>query len=385
MNQSNDVNIFFDKMRESLVDHSFVKLTLSKSVGSNKDFKNVYARLIEIKGNIQLSFTLRYATKDEVKNFDLEDGIQQIKDWIGVQFLNADLFTTQEDVVLQLNKKRKARLFIKKPSIQTIPNIQHDRSKKRWLEVSNSLYLNEMGITNAAGNILKSGQKKFRQLNKYIEIIDSVLNNHPLPKHPKIVDMGSGKGYLTFALYDFLTRSKTINPTIVGIELREHLVSYCNDLAKQSNFKNLSFIAQDIMDFPADQMDMLIALHACDIATDLAIAKGIKANAEIIIVAPCCHKQIRKDMNCTNAMQSVLQHGILAERQAELLTDGIRSLLLEVHGYKTKVFEFISTEHTPKNVMIVATKSKPKPELLKQIAAIKKQFGITTHYLETLL
>jgi hypothetical protein len=130
---------------------------------------------------------------------------------------------------------------------------------------------------------------------------------------------------------------------------------------------------------------MLIALHACDIATDIAIAKGIMADASIIVVAPCCHKQVRKQMNCTTEMQAILQHGIMEERQAELITDGIRALLLEANGYKTKVFEFISTEHTSKNLMITALKAKPNPDALAKIAAIKQQFGVEYHYLEKLL
>ena len=130
---------------------------------------------------------------------------------------------------------------------------------------------------------------------------------------------------------------------------------------------------------------MLIALHACDIATDIAIAKGIQSDASIIIVAPCCHKQIRKEMNCSTSMQSILRHGILLERQAELVTDGIRALLLEANGYSTKVFEFISTEHTPKNVMIVATRGKINEDALGKIKSIKKEFGIGEHYLERLL
>jgi len=197
--------------------------------------------------------------------------------------------------------------------------------------------------------------------------------------------MGSGKGYLTFALYDHLRNNKKVEASMVGIELRPKLVDFCNELAQSTGFEKLQFLAQDIEEYKAEKIDMLIALHACDIATDIAIAKGIKAGASTIVVAPCCHKQIRKEMQCETALQSVLKHGILEERQAELLTDGIRALLLEAHGYKTKVFEFISTEHTPKNLMITATKAPARPEALEQIAKIKADFGIGYHYLERLL
>ena len=151
------------------------------------------------------------------------------------------------------------------------------------------------------------------------------------------------------------------------------------------HFDNLKFVAQDINEFKTDRLDMLIALHACDIATDVAIAKGIKADAKVVIVAPCCHKQIRKALAVKNEMQPILKYGILEERQAELLTDGIRALLMESKGYKTKVFEFISTEHTTKNVMIVGVQSKVKSDALQQVEAIKKHYGIGYHHLEKLL
>lgn len=204
------------------------------------------------------------------------------------------------------------------------------------------------------------------------------------------MDMGSGKGYLTFSLYDFLIREYGLNATICGVELREQLVSFCNELAVKNQFTNLHFEAKDINDFEG-KIDMLIALHACDTATDIAIAKGIKARADIIIVAPCCHKQIRRQMdaNASSIFQPMLKHGIFCERTAEMLTDTIRALLLELHGYKTKVFEFISTEHTAKNVMIVATlQSKNNlqiEKILMQIDCLKQQFGINSHFLEQLL
>ena len=206
-----------------------------------------------------------------------------------------------------------------------------------------------------------------------------------MPDDAIIADFGSGKGYLTFALYDHLFNNLKMTPSVSGFELRENLTRFCNELAEKQPFSNLKFIAQDINDYQTERLDMLIALHACDTATDVAIAKGIKANAKIIVVAPCCHKQIRKQLNVHNEMQPILKHGIMEERQAELLTDGIRALLMEAHGYKTKVFEFISTEHTPKNVMIVGIKSKAKNEALAQVESIKKHYGIEYHALERLI
>ncbi len=384
MNNNSPTEQFLQLLQTSFKAKQFVKLTCSKPVGSNKDLKNIYGRRIEIKGQTKISCTYRFTTKDEVKNYALEELLLLLQEWIGNSFLNVDLLTSEQKISLQLNKKRKARLLIQNQKNEA-PSITHDKQKKRLILAENNPYLKALGITNQTGKVLQSGQKKFRQINKYIEIISSILQQTKLPTSPQIVDMGSGKGYLTFALYDYLKHQLKLDISITGIELRENLVDFCNQLAQDCKYEQLQFLAQDITTYQSDKIDFLIALHACDIATDIAIAKGIKADANAIIVAPCCHKQVRKSMQCTTEMQSILRHGILLERQAELLTDGIRALLLEAHGYKTQVFEFISTEHTPKNVMIIATKGKKKSTALAEIAAIKKEFGIKEHYLEKLL
>ena len=378
---------FLAQFSQSIQNQTFVKLTLSKPKVKT-GLKNIYVRLIDIKNQPKLSFTYHYETRDEVKNYDFTERGYFIESFVEHEFLNAILFTTAEETHLTFNKKgENPQMSTKKISEKSAtPPIStaHNKEKKRLLDATKP-YFHALEITDAKGNITPTGQKKFKQINKYIEIIDNLLKEIELPKDAIIADFGSGKGYLTFALYDFLISHTKMTPSVLGFELRENLVNFCNNLAEKSNFQNLKFFAQDINDFETERLDMLIALHACDIATDIAIAKGIKANAKIIIVAPCCHKQIRKQLAVKNEMQPILKHGILEERQAELLTDGIRALLLEAHGYKTKVFEFISTEHTPKNVMIIGIKNRPQKEALAQVARIKEHYGIEYHHLEKLL
>lgn len=257
------------------------------------------------------------------------------------------------------------------------------------ITTANNIYLRELGVITADWKVKNSMQDKYRQINKYIEIIDGILRNTNLDNTLNIVDMGAGKGYLTFALYDYLHNVLKKTATVIGVELRKELVTDCNAIAQKSDFNNLSFKAGTIKQVELPDTDMLIALHACDTATDDAIFRGINADAKIIICAPCCHKQVRKQMNPTDDLNLITQFGILKERQAELLTDGIRALLLEAYGYKTKVFEFIATEHTPKNVLIVAVKHKnskiPDYKILEKIENIKKIHGIEYHYLEKLL
>ncbi len=385
------IHQFLEKLSQSVQNQTFIKLTLSKPKHL-VDLKNIYVRLIEIKNIPKLSFTFRYTSRDEVKNHDFTEGYALIKIQLGSIFLNAILLTTENDISLIYNKKgENSQILIKKTSLSDTSflkkegsDLSHNKEKKRLLDPSQA-YFHALEITDSKGNITPTGQKKFKQINKYIEIIDSLLKEIPLPNDAIIADFGSGKGYLTFALYDHLFNNLKMTPSVSGFELRENLTHFCNELAEKQHFSNLKFIAQDINDYETERLDMLIALHACDTATDVAIAKGIKAQAKIIVVAPCCHKQIRKQLNVTNEMQPILKHGIMEERQAELLTDGIRALLMEAHGYKTKVFEFISTEHTPKNVMIVGIKSQVKKEAFAQVETIKKHYGIEYHALEKLI
>lgn len=383
---------FIERFLASCNAGSFIKCTLSKPTpAAPKDLKNIYLRPVDLKAGPRIAFTYRFETRDEVKNHSYAEAAEQLKTLLGTSFLNADLFSTELDLSLSFSKKGKAIFSQKKPSKPATVDTSHDRQKKRLLNPA-APWLHALGITTKAGEVLPSAQDKWKQINKFLEIIDSLLRAHPLPADAYIADMGSGKGYLTFALYDFLSQHLGLQPQITGIELRQKLVDFCNKTATAAGFTGLQFIAQDINDFQAERLDMLIALHACDTATDLALAKGIRAQASIVVAAPCCHKQIRRDMATHNELLPILKHGILEERQAEILTDGIRALLLESKGYKTQVFEFISTEHTAKNVMITAVEdprsalgSKRRAAALDQVASLKAGFGIEQHFLEHLL
>jgi hypothetical protein len=365
-----------------------LKCTLSKpAAAAPPDLKNIYIRPVTLKNGVKIAFNYRYKTRDEVKNYTLPEALDLLKNMLGTAFMNAELFTTERDFSLRFEKDGTASWSDKQPASTVAPETAHDREKKRLLDPA-SPWLHTLGITSAKGEVLAAAQDKWRQINKYLEIIETLLRTHPLPADVQIADMGSGKGYLTFALYDFLTTRMNMRPQMTGIELRPALVEFCNKTARESNFQGLNFLATDINDYHPERLDMLIALHACDTATDLALATGIRLKAQIIVAAPCCHKQIRRDMETRNEMAPLLRFGILEERQAEILTDGIRALLLEANGYRTNVFEFISSEHTAKNVMITAIsdkKQKAKQPVLDKIAALKSGFGIREHYLEHLL
>lgn len=382
----NDFQEIHSALHQSVTDRNFVKLTLSKPVRKSDALPNVYVRLITIKEKDLFQFTYHYTTNDKVSNYTLEEACDVIETLLLESFRAAVLFTLASDLLVFVSKKKKVSFKTKAPSFTSTLPSAHDKPKERLAEAGS--YLHHLGITDAKGKVIHKMADKYRQINKYLEIIEGLLKSAKLPKHIHIVDMGSGKGYLTFALYDYLVNTKKLSATVTGIELREELVNYCNDIALKSEFTNLSFVAQRIQEYDNSKIDILIALHACDTATDDAIYKGLVSKADLIICAPCCHKQIRQQVKGKEQESPVLKYGIFKERQFEMVTDTIRALILEKHNYNTKVFEFISNEHTRKNVMLVANKSSKKADSEKlslKISELKEAYQIEEHYLETLL
>lgn len=389
----NHIEELFELLKTSLKENSFVKLSLGNYKGSIESLKNCYVKKTRIKQEDKLSFTYRYQTKDIVKNYSIQEGIDILLDFISNgEFKHATLFTLTNDIIFEYLNKDKTTLRKSNPSQQQLPSLEHNLQKNRLISSGGKSYLNLLKITDEKGKVIPSSQDKYKQINHYVELLSPLIKNLPKRDTLNVLDMGAGKGYLTFALYDYLTNVLNLKTKVTGIEYRKDLVDLCNTIAKKSNFNDLHFTQGTIMDYDAHQANVLIALHACDTATDDAIFKGIKANADLIVVAPCCHKQIRREIEkhkTKNDLDFLLKHGIFLERQAEMLTDGLRSLILEYFDYSTKVFQFISEAHTPKNVMIVAEKKvkteAQKKEILQKIKSSKEYFGIEYHQLEKLM
>ncbi len=359
---------------------------------NNDDVKKLLIKPVMLKGGYHLSFVFRHETKDITKNYTVDEGLSYIAHALEDDFSQAEIAATAGDWHVIIQSAKKVKLKKRQPASAAKPGLTHDKIKERMIAAKGNRYLHALGVTTQEGLVKKDMQDKYRQINKYIEIIDGILKDVSFEKKEiKVADMGAGKGYLTFALYDYLSRVQDACPQVVGVELRPELVDDGNALARRTGFDGLSFVAAKIEDVPLSDLDMLIALHACDTATDDALFRGIQAGAKVLVAAPCCHKQIRAQVNPDNALCEITQHGIMKERQAEMLTDTMRAILLTACGYKTRVFEFIATEHTPKNVLIVGIKKAVKnkdgmdKETMQQFDALKKMFGIKEHYLETLL
>lgn len=382
---------FHQQLTESISADTFIKVSLGNYQGNDKELKNVYVRRIKIKKVEMLSFTYRNKTRDIVKNFSIADGLTRISHFMSNDFRICTFFSTGKEVIVEYDKKFMVSIRERILESAVQPVLSHNKEKKRLIQPAGKSYLQELKITDGSGVVYKNAQDKYKQINQYVALLDPLIRTLPAKAVKQVVDMGSGKGYLTFALYDYLVNVLKTEVKVTGVEYREDLVVLCNQIAVSSGFGALNFVQGTIEDYDATGIDLLIALHACDTATDDAIYKGIKSGAELIVVAPCCHKQIRRQMEkgkASNELDFLTKYGIFLERQAEMVTDGIRAMILEYYGYKTKVFEFISDAHTPKNVLIVGVKTKsngvPKPELLDRIKKTKEYFGIGYHHLEKL-
>ncbi|MFZ5494899.1 MAG: class I SAM-dependent methyltransferase [Verrucomicrobiota bacterium] len=372
-------------LEASVRDGTFARLTLGKPRGGDPTLQRILIRPVTLKAGPHLSFVFRHDTRDITKNLPPAEAVREITRLIGAQFHSAHLATTAQGVQLEFNRKGEPRLHLGR-SAAPFPDTAHDRPKLRLLPAGAQDWLQALGVTNPAGVVREGMADKHRQIHKFTEILSHLVESAALPddRPVEITDMGCGKGYLTFATHDYFDLVLKRSARVCGVEARPELVARCNRLARETGRPKLSFIAGTIQDAELPDPDVLIALHACDTATDDALARGIKAGTALIVVAPCCQKELRPQLRAAPVLAPALRHGIWQERHAEFVTDALRALLLEWAGYETKVFEFISTEHTAKNLMIAATK---RPGLARddataaRIRDLAAFYGITTQAL----
>ena len=384
---SENIEKFLNLINEAAEQSTLVKMTLSKPAQKQDELRNVYVKPVLIKEKRLFAFTYHYERRDEVKNYDTTQMLDMLREMLPNRFLNAVLFTVSEDVTLLVSNKGKATIQTKKVQECREQNLEHDKQKARLINPANPWWY-QLGLTTREGKITADMQHKFKQIYKYAEIVKSLIKPMKFDGTVHIADMGAGKGYLTFALYELLTQRLNLDVDIKGVEIRPDLVLRINEIIKANDLKGLEFVESSIEAYHPEKLDVLIALHACNTATDDAIASGIKTGAEMIVCAPCCHKQIRQEMARSGRYDAITRYGIFLERQAVMITDTIRALILEYFGYKTQVMEFIEMEHTPKNVLLVGrriSKGTKDPKILQQIADLKARYGIERHYLETVL
>lgn len=386
---------FIHLLADAVQKGQLIRLVLSKYQGDDAELQRLVIRPVLLKNELMLSFLSQNRTFDQTHNYPLPEALQQLQHRLGLQFFSAHLQTTQHE--WQLSFSKKGKVLVSKHPVKNDPalaalnaaTLTHNKAKQRYVEQSRP-YLQALGITDAKGDIIPAMSKKWKQINKFIEVLAKAVQQTGLAESQQlhVADFGSGKAYLTFAVFDYLTSTLALDAKVTGVELRQPLVDLCNEVAQRLQLSGLQFEQGDVKHFRARGINVMIALHACDTATDYAIDMGIRTGAEIIMCSPCCHKELRPQLQSPAVLSPLLAHGIHLGQEAEMLTDGLRALLLEAHGYDTQVFEFISLEHTSKNKMILAQKRKKVVDnsvVLKQIAELKAFYKIQQHTLETLL
>jgi hypothetical protein len=346
----------------------------------------VSVRPLSLRGELHLSFVYSHATQDITKNLALESALAHLSDLLGPVFRNAHLFDAAQEVQLSLSKKGKGHLSLHpraqptqasagaagvpaaSPTSPVSPT--HDRPKERWLALDRP-FLCALGVTTAQHQLVPAMARKWKQINKFLEVFAHALEKAALLPAAgaapaaagalaaaplRVVDFGAGKAYLTFAVHDWLCHTRGLAAEVTGVELRADLVQQGNQAVADLGLQGLQLVQGDVRSHATPAMDVMIALHACDTATDDAIHLGLRAGARVIVCSPCCHKELRPQLLSPHPLRSVFQHGIHAEQTAEMVTDSLRALLLQSQGYDTQVFEFVALEHTRKNKMILAVK-----------------------------
>ncbi len=355
---------------KSILDIDFIRGTIS-GPRKKEGIIKVRVRPLERKGT--LYFQLESFTKTQAfhENLTPEEAAEKITFYMK-EFRQMQTETVNEDVTMLVSKKGKVTIQRKKKKeAAEKANLTHDRRKRHILEEGIPVpFLKDLGVMTEDGKVVRSKTDKFRQINRFLEFIEDILPRLDKGRELTILDFGCGKSYLTFAMYYYLHELKEYDIRIIGLDLKKDVIRHCSSLAIKYGYDKLTFLEGDIADYDGvDQVDMVVTLHACDTATDFALAKAVGWNAKVILSVPCCQHELNGQMK-NQILAPVMDYGLLKERFAALATDGLRAKYLEREGYETQVLEFIDMEHTPKNILLRAIKSNNRNE--KNDIEIKK-------------
>ena len=381
-------NILFELIK-NIQDDKLIKIVFSDR--KSGDFNKVIIKPIILKSAKNIQIESFKDNKAFHKNIDLNN-LQELEDNLKEYIDNFKQILLQiegSDISFIRKKENFSRKEKESNLIKT--SNEHNKKKQYILNEGDKIdFLIELGLMSVKGKILKSSFNKFKQINKYLEFIDDVIEELKAKKlitnHINVLDFGCGKSYLTFALYYYLKNyRKDLTFSIVGLDLKKDVIEFCNKLAKKLNYENLEFLNGNIKDYDkSKEVDLVFSLHACNNATDYSLEKALSLDAKAILAVPCCHheffEKIQKNKNSEfyNTLKIMADNGVVLDKFATLATDSFRSLSLELCGYKTKMIEFIDMEHTPKNILIKAIKSKPSnlKEKLKEYNKLKEFLGI---------
>lgn len=361
-----EIKEFLDKY----VNENLVRILISNARSTGTPGK-LQIRPVPVKGEIRYQVTSFQGTKAIHENYGKEALISYLTEQMERNFRQLQLEGRYVQGRVLVSKKGKMDIKAKeikgKGKEEFTPMLSHNRTKKYLLKEGVPIpWLIDLGVMTPEGKIKNSRYDKFKQLNRYLEFIQDILPKLPKEREIRIIDFGCGKSYLTFAMYYYLRELKHYDIQVTGLDLKEDVIEKCQKLADQYGYDRLKFQQGDIASYEgADQVDMVVTLHACDTATDFALAKAVKWGASVILSVPCCQHELNRQVE-NESLAPILEYGILKERFAALLTDGLRAQMLQSAGYDTQILEFISMEHTPKNLLIRAVKNENRKDNEKQ-------------------
>lgn len=382
------------RLATALEDGSFQRLQATYAPRPGDGPEKLLARVIELKAGPHLSCTFRHARRDVVKNAPLAEAVTFFRAELP-HLRSALLSTAQRDWQLVLTPRKPARLIQHAAGPVSAPSTSHDHRKSSHLDAAATGWLHGLGLTERSGQVRPSMADKFHQVDRYLDILAQLVGDSPAlaasdadPRPLQVADMGCGKGHLTFGAWHLLRKLTPRPIAVVGVEVRPALVEAANALARQVSASGLSFQAGTIADVPFSSLDILVALHACNTATDEAILCGVRAQASLILVAPCCYQEIRPQLQAPPPLSALQTQGLLTERLSEWLTDSVRALHLRWAGYRVKMLEFVASEHTPKNLLIAAVREHAPfrdPAHRQAIEDLKAFFNVQRQALDPLL
>ena len=343
-------------------------------------------RPVIIREELLFQCTKTAGTKELHENLKKSEALLRIDQWLREDFRQLQLesgkgtvnaLSSKKGKITVKEKKNKCTESICRTEEERRQELSHNRKKKYILEAGKPVdFLIDLGVMTPEGKIVNSRYDKFRQINRFLEFIEDILPRLAKDREVTILDFGCGKSYLTFAMYYYLHELKQYDVKIIGLDLKEDVIEHCSRLGKKYGYEKLYFYQGDIASYEGvEQVDMVVTLHACDTATDFALAKAVNWGASVILSVPCCQHELNRQIS-NEALAPVFSYGVLKERMAALMTDGLRAQMLEHAGYDTQILEFIDMEHTPKNLLIRAVYTGKKKENGKELRACLDAFGL---------
>lgn len=383
------MNDFRTILSKTIAEDNLLQLVLSKPVAGDKVVpRKITIRPVSLKAGQHFQFTRQVEKQELHDNHTPDETLNHVTELLGKPYRHAHLFTPTADYEWKIKKSGEQVLLRLKPTRHQVPT-DHNRKKCYLIpEGTPCPFLHAIGVMTQAGRVHAAHQHKFRQINKYLEIVSEILPALPAEGTLQVVDFGSGKSYLTFALHHLLTQIHQRDVQLIGVDRNQDLVSHCQKISEQLQCQGLQFVASELNEFELETpVHLSISLHACDTATDLAIAKAIDWQSHVVLAVPCCQHELAPVIE-TASLQSILKHGILKERFAAMATDSLRAAALEICGYRTQVMEFIDLEHTAKNILLRAVRRKSteaNPPAIQQYKELKDMLHIEEWALERAL